>query len=83
MVGGIHCGELLEELSDYIDGAAGQELCDQIETHLANCPDCEILINTMRKTIVLYSSRAGTDPLPDAVRQRLYKALNLREYLDG
>jgi predicted anti-sigma-YlaC factor YlaD len=78
-----HCGELLEELSDYLDDAASQELCAEIEAHLAECPDCEILINTLRKTVVLYRGRVESRPLPQGVRRRLYQVLDLSEYLEG
>lgn len=78
-----HCGELIEELSDYLDGAASQRLCHEIETHLADCPDCQILIKTLRKTVVLYQGKAESKPLPNDVRRRLCRVLDLREYLNG
>jgi predicted anti-sigma-YlaC factor YlaD len=80
---GLHCQKLLEELSDFIDGVAGQELCDRIEAHLAYCPDCGILVSTLQKTVTLYQQRGGVEPLPHDVRHRLCKVLDLGEYLNG
>lgn len=74
------CRHLLGELSAYLDGELSIELCAEIERHLAECPDCRIVVNTLRKTILLY--RTAPQPgFPAAVRERLYKALNLAEFL--
>jgi len=76
------CEGLLGSLSDYIDGELGAELCRQIEKHIAECEDCRIVVDTTRKTIDLV--HASNDPqtdLPDEVRNRLFKRLNLDDYL--
>ncbi len=76
------CEGLLGSLSDYIDGELGAELCRQIEKHIAECEDCRIVVDTTRKTIDLV--HASNDPqtdLPDDVRSRLFKRLNLDDYL--
>jgi anti-sigma factor (TIGR02949 family) len=77
-----NCEGLLGSLSDYIDGELGAELCRQIEKHIAECEDCRIVVDTTRKTIDLV--HASNDPqtgLPDDVRDRLFKRLNLDDYL--
>jgi anti-sigma factor (TIGR02949 family) len=77
-----NCEGLLGSLSDYIDGELGAELCRQIEKHIAECDDCRIVVDTTRKTIDLV--HASNDPqtdLPDEVRNRLFKRLNLDDYL--
>jgi anti-sigma factor RsiW len=76
------CEGLLGSLSDYIDGELGEELCREIEKHIADCENCRIVVNTTRKTIDLV--HASNDPqtgLPDDVRNRLFKRLNLDDYL--
>ena len=76
------CEGLLGSLSDYVDGELGAELCRQIEKHIAECEDCRIVVDTTRKTIDLV--HASNDPqadLPDDVRNRLFKRLNLDDYL--
>jgi anti-sigma factor RsiW len=74
------CKSLLGSLSDYVDGNAQDELCRELERHLAECEDCRIVVDTLRKTVYLYHANADTD-LPVAVRERLFKRLNLDEYL--
>jgi predicted anti-sigma-YlaC factor YlaD len=74
------CKSLLGSLSDYVDGSAQEELCRELEHHLAECEDCRIVVDTLRKTVYLYHSNTETD-LPVPVRERLFKRLNLEEYL--
>jgi len=72
------CQVLLGELSDYVDGELEAALCAELEAHLADCPDCRVMVDTFRKTIVLYRSQARAD-LPADVQERLYKVLKLEE----
>lgn len=70
------CTEMLAELSDYIDGELEERLCAEIEAHMRNCPDCQVMVDTLRKTIVLYRTH-GQVEMPSEVRQRLYAILDL------
>jgi predicted anti-sigma-YlaC factor YlaD len=76
------CHSLLAYLSDYVDGSLGDELCRELETHLAECQDCRIVVDTLRKTISLYHQCAA-DPqeVPGVVRERLFRTLNLEDFL--
>lgn len=75
-----NCQPLLEVLSDYVDGTAREELCRQLETHLSDCEDCRVVVDTLKKTVYLYQSNTGVE-LPVGVRERLYKKLSLDEFL--
>lgn len=75
------CREMIQALSDYVDGNATQELCDRIEAHLAECPDCTVMVNTLRKTILLYRKAEPEGDIPAPVRLRLYRALHLDDLL--
>jgi len=77
-----NCKSLLGALSDYVDGTAQEELCRELERHLANCDNCRIVVDTLKKTVYLYQSNTDTD-LPVAVRERLFARLNLSEYLNS
>lgn len=74
------CESLLGSLSDYVDGTAQDELCRELERHLAECEDCRIVVDTLKKTVYLYHTNSNTN-LPVAVRERLFKSLDLDEYL--
>ena len=53
------CTEVLEQLSDYLDAEARAELCRQIDAHLARCSRCQVHVDTVRKTILLYHNEAN------------------------
>jgi anti-sigma factor RsiW len=71
-----HCQELLAQMSEYIDGELEAALCAELETHLAECHNCRVMVDTLQKTISLYYGQASSE-LPSAVEERLYKVLKL------
>jgi anti-sigma factor (TIGR02949 family) len=71
-----HCQDLLAQISDYIDGELEEELCAALETHLADCHNCRVMVDTVQKTITLYRRQANSE-LPSDVQDRLYKVLKL------
>lgn len=76
-----NCKELLGSLSSYIDGDLSPELCEELEKHLAGCTDCQVVLNTTKRTIDLVHSPIEKPDLPEDVRERLFKRLNLDPYL--
>lgn len=73
-----NCRSLLATLSDYVDGTLANDLCTELEKHLAECTDCTIVVNTLRKTVELYQT-ADLEDLPLDVRSRLFACLDLEE----
>ncbi len=76
-----NCRELLSSLSDYVDGTLGEELCTELERHLSSCENCQIVVDTLKKTIYLYKVTTTSTELPEDIRQRLYHRLDLDEFL--
>ncbi|MEK7408154.1 MAG: zf-HC2 domain-containing protein [Acidobacteriota bacterium] len=68
------CKDFLSELNDYLDEASREELRNEIEAHLAACPNCWVICDTTKKTVQIYK---GTEfyPLPEDVQARLKAAL--------
>jgi anti-sigma factor (TIGR02949 family) len=79
----LKCEELLGSLSAYIDGELGPELCQELEKHLAECDNCRVVLNTTKRTIELVRSPSEKSDLPEDVRERLFKRLNLDDYLNS
>lgn len=77
-----NCRKLLGSLSEYVDGELSEELCSRLEQHLEECENCRIVVDTLRKTVYLYRTTAGSETLPNDIRQRLYRSLNIDDYLD-
>jgi anti-sigma factor RsiW len=77
MSGHLNCGQMLADLSDYVDGELALELCAEIELHLSECDNCRVVVNTLRKTIEIVHQTGGDGELPDEVHQRLFACLHL------
>ena len=69
------CSDVINSISDYLDAEAAQELCAELEAHFAECPQCRIQIDTVRKTISLFRSEASHE-CPEQVRTRLHAVLS-------
>ena len=74
------CRELLGSISNYVDGSLQEELCRELERHMAECENCRVVVDTMKKTILLYQSAAASSDVPSGVRERLFKRLDLDEF---
>ena len=77
----LNCETLLSSLSEYIDGELSTKVCREIEKHLAGCENCRVVLNTTQRTIDLVQSPTEAVTVPDDVRERLFKRLNLNDYL--
>jgi len=77
-----NCHHLLESLSEYIDGTLGETLCIELERHLNDCENCNVVVDSLRKTVYLYRETAETPSMPDDVRQRLFHCLDLDEFIE-
>ena len=71
------CEELLKMLNEYVDGTADPSICEEFEKHMAGCNPCQVVVDNIRKTIVLYKQDKPYE-LPLEFRDRLHSALRDR-----
>ncbi|MCX8109569.1 MAG: anti-sigma factor [Verrucomicrobiae bacterium] len=71
------CEQLLALLNDYIDGDIQPTICTELEQHLASCNPCQIVVDTIKKTITLYKAGQPYE-LPPHFRERLHAELRAR-----
>jgi RNA polymerase sigma-70 factor (ECF subfamily) len=45
------CKALFGELSDYLDGALDDSLCDELEKHLDGCSPCQAFLDSLSETV--------------------------------
>lgn len=76
------CRKLLGSLSAYVDGELDRRLCIELEKHMETCEDCRIVVDTLRKTVYLYHATSQTETIPPDIRTRLYKSLNIEDFLE-
>lgn len=67
------CEEMLKLLGDYIDGEIDPELCAQFEQHMRQCPRCQVVVDTLRKTVAIYREGELLFEMPLPVRERLHQ----------
>ena len=72
----IDCRDTLDIISEYVDGELGPALCAEIEQHMAECGNCRVMVDTLRKTVILYRDYGHQDVPADA-KERLYAVLHL------
>jgi predicted anti-sigma-YlaC factor YlaD len=71
------CADYLKDLNDYLDGTIDPGLCREIEEHVGHCQNCRIMVDTMKRTVVL--CRDGIDEnLPEALERKLNGVLKAR-----
>lgn len=71
------CQEVLDHLADYLDEEAQAELRAQVELHAGQCRHCQIEIDTLRRTIMIYRSETRVflpQPLSDKLNSALQQA---------
>ena len=73
----MNCHDILRNMSEYIDGELDGQLCAEIEAHMDSCPDCKIVVDTLKKTVQLVQNSGRETELPQDVRQRLFSRLQL------
>jgi anti-sigma factor RsiW len=73
----IRCIEMVEVVTDWMEGALDDDTRAAVEEHLAICPDCIAYIDQLRTTTAL-AARLAADPDPEPppadVRARLVAA---------
>jgi anti-sigma factor RsiW len=68
------CQEVVDLLSDYVDGECAPGVAPLIDEHLSDCPNCVAFVNTLRKSMVM-SKALGYSDIPKEVRIRLRRVL--------
>jgi len=68
------CKEFLQELNDYLDATVDAELRRKLETHINECPNCFVILDTTKKTIEVYKG-VQPQPIPPEVHMRLMRAV--------
>jgi anti-sigma factor RsiW len=67
------CQELVELVTDYLEGALAPAERTRFESHLAGCQGCRAYLAQARRTIDL-SGRLEEEDVPEETRERLLRA---------
>ena len=66
----MRCRQVVDKISEYIDGELDPELVRELECHLQHCEDCRVVVDTTRKTVEVFCHTEPA-PLPNDVHERL------------
>ena len=66
----MRCRQVVDKISEYLDGELDPELVHELERHLEHCEDCRVVVDTTRKTVEIFYQTEPA-PLPVDVRERL------------
>lgn len=69
------CETLLKYLSDYIDHQLSEDLATAAREHLMTCQNCQVMLDSTQRVILLSKDASQTVVIPAERRQRLYDQL--------
>jgi anti-sigma factor RsiW len=69
----LSCQELVELVTDYLEGALSAEEAARFEDHISRCGACAIYVEQIRQTIAL-TGRITPGSLPPAAEHELLEA---------
>jgi anti-sigma factor RsiW len=71
--GDLQCGELVELVTEYLEGTLSAGDLTRFELHVVLCPDCARYLQQMKDTLRA-AGRLTEESLPDGARDRLLAA---------
>lgn len=67
------CRDLLEKLSEFVDGELDEASCAELEAHLAECEPCVRFLRSLRRTVG-HLSRIPRLEMPEEIRRACLEA---------
>ncbi|HEY4573056.1 MAG TPA: zf-HC2 domain-containing protein [Thermoanaerobaculia bacterium] len=74
IVAGLHCGEVLADLSEHLDGRLGFDRAERIDEHLAGCAGCRRFSGEVMAAVRALR-QLPDESLPSAVEELVVEAL--------
>jgi anti-sigma factor (TIGR02949 family) len=76
-IGGLRCGQVLAQLSEYFDGELSEPERARLEAHVRECDHCARFGGVFAAAVRALHAKLRTSPLAPAVRERLRARLDL------
>ena len=68
------CRDVVELMTDYLEGALAPADLARFEDHIAGCNGCRAYLEQLRKTLQVTGRIANTEPLPASLERELTTA---------
>ncbi|MDE3056663.1 MAG: zf-HC2 domain-containing protein [Bacteroidota bacterium] len=72
----LHCADVFSHICENLDADLDSPQCREIKRHIAGCPDCTALLDSLKKTVYLYRT-VPIPTIPASSRRKLYSVLSL------
>lgn len=72
------CSDVLDHICEELDTKLSTAKCRELKRHLAKCPNCTTYLDSLKKTITLYSSVPAKRP-PAKARKQLFAVLKITD----
>lgn len=72
--------EKIKKICDLMGEDLDSPACQAMMEHINACPTCKVYYDTMKKTVFLCRENDCPEEIPDDVKDRLFKVLNLEEF---
>lgn len=69
------CKQFLTELNDYLDPSVDAVTKVHLESHVAECPNCFVIVDTTKRTLEVFKGMEQ-QTIPHEVRIKLWAALD-------
>ena len=69
--------ELLKEICEYMGSDLNSAPCKIIRDHMEACPNCEVYIDKIKRTIEIYRLADQCEEIPEKVTRNLLACLKL------
>ena len=71
--------QMMKNICEYMGEDINSLACKEVEEHLQQCPTCRVYFDTVKKTVTLCQEMEEEKKLPDDVKSRLFKVLDLEQ----
>ena len=69
--------EVYKQICDFMGEDLDAPVCKEVAEHLESCPKCKVYLDTVKKTVTICQETEKEEQIPDEIKNRLFKVLNL------
>ncbi|MCK4558803.1 MAG: hypothetical protein KAV45_03395 [Calditrichia bacterium] len=69
--------EVYKKICDFMGEDLNAPACKEVAEHLESCPNCKVYLDTVKKTVIICQEIEKEEKMPQEVKNRLFKVLNL------